>query len=209
MSGPWLEKSPPKWFSCFQQLGCRKMCCFSKLNCKWPWNLAEEWHLCHECFFCYPVTIQANLAKLKKHICSVDTYQKFTTVTSKKSHWACFHLVLFLLLSRWWDALLKYIKKCFMQVRAARLKLITPAVICFEQRLARNSNGSKGIYLSPALSLSLYSSPSTMQLRKPSSRGTWHLSSQSAALVIGVWGRFPWIRSKRERSWGKGASELN
>lgn len=90
VSGPRLEKSPPKWFSCLQQLGCRKTSCFSKLNCKWPWNLAEEWHLCHECFFCYPVTIQANLAKLKKHICSVDTYQKFTTVTSKKKSLSMF-----------------------------------------------------------------------------------------------------------------------
>lgn len=46
--------------------------------------------MCHECFFCYPVTIQANLAKLKKHICSVDTYQKFTTVTSKKKSLSMF-----------------------------------------------------------------------------------------------------------------------
>lgn len=184
------------------------MCCFSKLNCKWPWNLAEEWHLCHECFFCYPVTIQANLAKLKKHICSVDTYQKFTTVTSKKSHWACFHLLQFQLLSRGWDALLKNIKKCFIQGRAARVKLITPAVFCFEQRLARKSNESKGIYLSPALCLSqsLFSFPSMMRLRKPASSGTWHLSNQSAALVIGVWGRFPWIRNNQQRSWGEGVS---
>lgn len=186
------------------------MCCFSKLNCKWPWNLAEEWHLCHECFFCYPVTIQANLAKLKKHICSVDTYQKFTTVTSKKSHWACFHHLQFLLLSRWWDALLKYIKKCFNQVRAAQVKLITPAVICFEQRLARNSNGSKGIYLSPALSpvpvlflLPLHNSD------EKASKLRYMAFKQSAASVIGVWGRIPWKRSNWERSWGEGASELN
>lgn len=103
-------KSPPKWFSSFQQLGWRKMCCFSKQNCKWPWNLAEEWRFCQGCFFCYPVTIQANLAKLKEHTCSVNTYQDFTTITSKISRWMCFGLLQFLVLSRWWDAVLKYDK---------------------------------------------------------------------------------------------------
>lgn len=68
--------------------------------------------------------------------------------------------------------MLKYDKKYFIWVRAARVKLITPDVICFEQRQAKNSNGSKGIGLSFTCLL-LIPVPFLLSLRSAAEKAGW------------------------------------